>query len=777
MEKQQQQTPFIYDAQHTVAQKIWDIEPKLRTTKQTNDLIAAVMSQQKNYAQALHALEKQFKNIGEPENPAMWLREIVMHAAIAPNKNHTDVIKEWVLEGDASDTEKWLSNPQRCLLPDDKDLQATLIKFVRTTKQQLEAECAHQKGSQNEADRNRAAELESTIRNFVISWSASLKGAFPSKLASIPHVQKLIVEKDNEIYLVGDIHGSIGALVRNMWIWRCIGLLDENLKIAKGKYIVFLGDYVDRGKHSIFVLYTLLKLKLLNWEQVVLCRGNHENSKTAAEYGFLRELNVYGGRSHNLFDSCVVNCFNILPFALYIGVKGGQNFIQCCHGGIEPGYDPKDFLDSSANYASLQKTFENYGFFGQPMWDQLFVNGAKADKTKAPQNYEWFTSNLNYDPAQQPTTYASLLSKTYNLQSNYLSGFLWSDFLANENFSFNENRGHGFVAGQEAIDTIGKACNICAYLRAHQHSHGIKIGAINRDNDVSSRWDTVLKWETSAALAQPPVEPEAPSPLSPAAAVFKQFPFTITLTIPPKFTDPNAQAALDNARWKEFRQKLPSFLLSHLNVAVPIITFTTASEGNVRNSYDAFGILTIAQKIQDSRMAIYEAEIRAKEEKEISPKPSAQPPAEQRSRPSIPAVLMTIGPAAQQEVKEPQAPATESESTIEATIKALTKPPSPQEIKALLEKIFLLGKQGFINMYKLLEEKCSELRVDPYQLFSVEIDFLKEHYGNPGSKEKQEKINRFHAHLERKIKYPKNDIETGFQERLSMLHLQSRIGY
>jgi predicted MPP superfamily phosphohydrolase len=681
--------------------------------------------------------EKEWAKFGDPEDPVVWLREIFMHAAIAPNADHTDLSKEWVLEGDASSKEKWFLKPERYLLPDDNDLQATLITFVRNTKQQLEKECAHQKSSPEEADRKRAEELESTIQNFVTNWPASCRGAFPSKLASIPHVQKLIVEKDNEIYLVGDIHGSIGALVRNMWIWRCIGLLDENFKIAQGKYIVFLGDYVDRGQHGIFVLYTLLKLKLLNWERVVLCRGNHENSSTAATYGFLDELNAYGSKKSDLFASCVVNCFNILPFALYVGVKGDPNFIQCCHGGIEPGYDTKEFLDSSANYASLQKTFENYGFFGQPIWDQLFVNGAKVDKKEAPQKRDWFLGNLNFNPVQS-TPYESLLSKNYNLKNNYFSGFLWSDFYANENFSFNEHRGHGFVAGQEATNGIGTVCNIFAYLRAHQHSRGIKIGAINQVNDIISRWNTILKWQTDVALAQPPVEPEAPSPLSPAAAAFKQLPFTITLTIPPKFTVPNAQTALDNARWKEFKQKLPSFPLSSFNPNLPIITFTTASEGNIDNVYDSFGILTIAPKIQDSRMAIYEAEVTAKGKKAVSP-------AEERSRQSIPAVLMTIG-----EVKAPQAPA-----------EARANPPSKEEIKTSLEEMFLFEKEEFILRYKFLEENCKTLHKDPYQLFSAEIDFLKEHCAGQLSEEQWEKIDRFRRHLERvrddELPAPKED--------------------
>ena len=41
-------------------------------------------------------------------------------------------------------------------------------------------------------------------------------------------------------------------------------------------FVIFLGDYGDRGPYSAEVYYTVLKLKLLFPEQVVLMRGNHE---------------------------------------------------------------------------------------------------------------------------------------------------------------------------------------------------------------------------------------------------------------------------------------------------------------------------------------------------------------------------------------------------------------------------------------------------------------------------------------------------------------------
>jgi len=74
-----------------------------------------------------------------------------------------------------------------------------------------------------------------------------------------------------EAIVIGDLHGDLESL---RTILRESGFLQTSREHLP--YLIFLGDYVDRGEESVELFYLVLKLKTLFSKEVILLRGNHE---------------------------------------------------------------------------------------------------------------------------------------------------------------------------------------------------------------------------------------------------------------------------------------------------------------------------------------------------------------------------------------------------------------------------------------------------------------------------------------------------------------------
>jgi serine/threonine-protein phosphatase PPG1 len=97
-----------------------------------------------------------------------------------------------------------------------------------------------------------------------------------SKLKDIfleePNVQKISVP----VTVVGDIHGQFYDLLE---IFKVGGELPYT------SYL-FLGDYVDRGAHSVEVITLLCLMKIKYPTRMAMIRGNHETRGITQNYGF-----------------------------------------------------------------------------------------------------------------------------------------------------------------------------------------------------------------------------------------------------------------------------------------------------------------------------------------------------------------------------------------------------------------------------------------------------------------------------------------------------------
>eukprot|EP00884_Botryococcus_braunii_P021758 jgi/Botrbrau1/8266/Bobra.0001s0017.1 len=93
---------------------------------------------------------------------------------------------------------------------------------------------------------------------------------------------------------------------------------------------LFLGDYVDRGAHSLETICLLLALKLQYPTSVHLIRGNHEAADINALFGFRLECMERLGEAGGVYAwTRFNNLFNWLPLAALI-----EGRILCMHGGI-----------------------------------------------------------------------------------------------------------------------------------------------------------------------------------------------------------------------------------------------------------------------------------------------------------------------------------------------------------------------------------------------------------------------------------------------------------
>lgn len=128
------------------------------------------------------------------------------------------------------------------------------------------------------------------------------------------------------VKIFGDLHGQFGDLMR---LFDEYGAPSTAGDISYIDYL-FLGDYVDRGQHSLETIALLLALKVEHPYNVHLIRGNHEAADINALFGFRIECIERLGEKEGIWVWQRINqLFNWLPLAALIEKK-----IICMHGGI-----------------------------------------------------------------------------------------------------------------------------------------------------------------------------------------------------------------------------------------------------------------------------------------------------------------------------------------------------------------------------------------------------------------------------------------------------------
>ncbi len=185
------------------------------------------------------------------------------------------------------------------------------------------------------------------------------------------------IELGKGLFIVGDLHGSTGNLEKALEAYRETG----------ARRLVFLGDYVDRGRDGLGVLCRIMELQLLESDRIAVLRGNHESRSMNSSYGFLDELYERYGRDRglNLYRR-VLDYYKRLTWLLVAGewllVHGGIPCKQCTGNGGVP-VDLGEIVEAAEKTVDADDTYE-----GIP---SLLVQAVWNDPDG---NIEWFHPSM-----------------------------------------------------------------------------------------------------------------------------------------------------------------------------------------------------------------------------------------------------------------------------------------------------------------------------------------------------------------------------------------------
>lgn len=155
-----------------------------------------------------------------------------------------------------------------------------------------------------------------------------------------------IIKTSDSVTTIGDLHGSEKSLRLLLQKLVLKNVFDHQCKLKEGQICVFTGDYADRGRRGAQVWQILMRLKLLNPQQIFFLRGNHETTSMANHFSFLQEwantYKLHASREQQV--TSLQSLFNTLASGLVLGIQvpptvekpyGSYRFLLFVHGGLD----------------------------------------------------------------------------------------------------------------------------------------------------------------------------------------------------------------------------------------------------------------------------------------------------------------------------------------------------------------------------------------------------------------------------------------------------------
>lgn len=307
--------------------------------------------------------------------------------------------------------------------------------------------------------------LENWFLKSLVRWPRRISRLKFDQISKILGMVKDIFETENrlielktkstteEVLIVGDIHGNLESLKE----------LLKMIKKRMPKYVIFLGDYVDRGPHQLECLIVVMVLKILEPDRYIVLRGNHETLEMNMQYGFFekfyhkyfeeQETDDYG-LYHSYHDennfTDILSVYLVIPICAMIN----SSFL-CLHGGIPEDFEllnklrglkPEDIDDDIAesiedgvfqmlwndpepDLKGFAMNYRGHGvkFFGEDVFNQFLEKYGLDYVIRAhecfPEGFRWFFdrklltifSSSNYRGKQMPNPAAFAIIKNNDL--------------------------------------------------------------------------------------------------------------------------------------------------------------------------------------------------------------------------------------------------------------------------------------------------------------------------------------------------------------------------
>jgi hypothetical protein len=177
-------------------------------------------------------------------------------------------------------------------------------------------------------------------------------GFLQNNLQPMAFFEKIEIPATSKIINIGDLHGSLHALLRILVMLYARNLIDNSLCMQADSILIFNGDLTDRGTYSAEVCYLAFLLKVRNPRNVFIVAGNHEDFDQNNKDGFSKEFEAkFPGKTTHGKPNLIQQLYRFLPLAIYTGVVNEKTsttiWQQSSHGGFSTNFkSKKDFFDS-----------------------------------------------------------------------------------------------------------------------------------------------------------------------------------------------------------------------------------------------------------------------------------------------------------------------------------------------------------------------------------------------------------------------------------------------